>query len=214
MTALDERALVPPALAVAWAIGGLSFSYFDRQLEDRLGIMAHNLWVAYWFGAVAVTVLLVYLVRRQRLPRQTTWSVAGFAALVPLMAYVHQPLAVAGDNAQFRRRFERLAPSYAAIIQRVESGSIPVRDATTADIRFLVDSGPPVRVAFPQTDGILDNWEGVIYDPSGAVLSAGQWGSAGGTPAFSAPPEVRRLFGGDLVACELVRDRYYRCWFT
>jgi hypothetical protein len=123
-------------------------------------------------------------------------------------------LAVAGDNAQFRHRFERLAPSYAAIIQRLESGSVPVRDDTTGDIRFLVDSGPPVRVAFPQPGGILDNWEGVIYDPSGAVVSAGEFGSAGSTSAFSAPPEVRRLFGGDLVACEPVRDRYYRCWFT
>ena len=208
------RVLVPPALAVAWALGGLSLSYFDRQLKGRLGIMAHNLWLAYWFGAVAVTVLLLYLVRRQRLPRRATWSVAGFAALVPLMSVVHQPLAVAGDNAQFRNRFERLAPSYAAIVRRLESDPIPVRDGTTAGIRFLVDSGPPVRVAFPQTDGILDNWEGVIYDPSGAVLSAGEWGSAGGTPAFSAPPEVRRLFGGDLVACEPLRDRYYRCWFT
>jgi hypothetical protein len=204
---------MPPALVVAWAIGGLLLSYFDRQLEDQLGIMAHNFWVAYWLGAVAAMVLLVYLVRRQRLPRQTRWSAAGFAALVPLIAVVHQPLAVAGDTAQFRRRFERLAPRYAAIVRQLERDSIAVRDGTTDDIRFLVDSGPPVRVAFPQTDGILDNWEGVIYDLSGAVLSAGQFGSAG-TPAFSAPPEVRQLFGGDLVACERVRDHYYRCWFT
>ena len=206
--------MLPPALVVAWTISGLLLSYFDRQLRDRLGIMAHNLWIAYWFGAVAVVAVLVYLGRRQRLPRQTTWSVAGFAALVPLIASVHQPLAVAGDNAQFRRRFERLAPSYATIVRQLESGAVPVRDGTSADIRFLADSGPPVRVAFPQTNGILDNWEGVIYDPSGAVLSAGQFGSAGSTPAFSAPPEVRRLFGGDLVACERVRDAYYRCWFT
>ena len=205
---------MPPALALSWAIGGLLLSYFDRQLEDRLGIMAHNVWVAYWLGAVAVMVALLYLVRRQRLPRRTTWSVAGFAALFPLIAVIHQPLAVAGDNARFRHRFERLVPRYAAIIQRLESASVPVRSDTTAEIRFLVDSGPPVRVAFPQTDGILDNWEGVIYDPSGAVLSAGEWGSAGGRPAFSAPPEVRRLFGGDLVACEPVRDHYYRCWFN
>jgi hypothetical protein len=214
MITARERALVPPALVVAWAIGGVALSYLDRQLRDRLGITAHNLWIAYWFGAVAAVWVLVYLVRRQRLPRHTMWSVAGFAALVPLIASVHQPLAVAGDNAEFRRRFERLAPSYAAIIQQLENRSIPVRGGAAAEIRFLVDSGPPLRVAFPETDGILDNWEGVIYDPSGAVLSAGEFGSTVGAPAFSAAPEVRRLFGGDLVACERVRDAYYRCWFT
>ena len=208
-----RHGLMPPAVAVAWAIGGLSLSYFDRQLRDRFGIMAHNLWLAYWLGAAAMMVLLLYLVRRQSLPRRTRWSVAGFAALGPLLFFLHRPLAVAGDRAQFRHRFERLAASYEAIVQRLESGAMPVREGTAAGIHFLVDGGPPVRVAFPETGGILDNWEGVIYDPSGAVLSAGGW-TSGGTPAFSAPPDVRRLFGGDLVACEPLRDRYYRCWFT
>jgi hypothetical protein len=34
----------------------------------------------------------------------------------------------------------------------------------------LIDEDPPVRVAFVWYE-ILDNWTGIVYDPTGAVLT-------------------------------------------
>jgi hypothetical protein len=89
---------------------------------------------------------------------------------------------------------------------------VPER-GSSGGVDFVVDAGPPRRVAFPQPGGIIDNWEGVIHDPSrgldGAVPPAG--GVRGG---FSPPPELVRVFGGSLLACRPVRDHFYRCWFT
>jgi hypothetical protein len=60
-----------------------------------------------------------------------------------------------------------------------------------------VDQGPPVRVAFVW-GGILDNWQGIVYDPTGVVLTE----------------KGHLLFGGDLIhARHLWKDWYY-CAFT
>ena len=46
---------------------------------------------------------------------------------------------------------------------------------STSGVQFQVDAGPPRRVAFLQPGSILDNWEGVVYDPSGRVATATGW---------------------------------------
>ena len=75
-----------------------------------------------------------------------------------------------------------------------------------AKTAYEVDPGPPIRIAFPQPGGILDNWEAVIYDPTGKVLQA--------QGLEATPPEISALFGGTLVQCEPIQESYYRCWFT
>jgi hypothetical protein len=121
-------------------------------------------------------------------------------------------VSAAGDQFQFGRRFARLRPQYEAIVARVVAASEP-RGGEASGIVFEVDAGPPRRVAFPQPGGIVDNWEGVVWDPTGVVRSATGWRD-GRPGAYTAAPEARRLFGGDLVACRHVVDHFYRCWFT
>lgn len=77
---------------------------------------------------------------------------------------------------------------------------------------FLVDSGPPVRIAFKLPGGLLDNWSSVIYDPTGEVTRAA--GFDPGLGAFKAPDSITRLFGGDLLFCRPMRGDFYRCQFT
>jgi hypothetical protein len=61
----------------------------------------------------------------------------------------------------------------------------------------LVELRSQVKVAFPW-DGLIDNWFGIVYDPSGSVFRV----------------EDRSVFGGDLVACTHVAGPYYFCSFT
>jgi len=78
-------------------------------------------------------------------------------------------------------------------------------------VTYSVDLGPPVRVAFNPA-GMLDNWSGIIFDPSGVVMLADGFDPK--TGKFIAPERVTKLFGGDLVGCRHLWGDYYRCSFT
>lgn len=79
------------------------------------------------------------------------------------------------------------------------------------EIDVSIDVGPPLRVAFPQ-GGFLDNWSGIVFDPTGRVMEADGWDEA--TGEWRAPEDVTRLFGGDLVSCRRLWGDYYDCSFT
>jgi hypothetical protein len=61
---------------------------------------------------------------------------------------------------------------------------------------------------------MLDTWEGIVYDPSGAVAAVRGWQFDHGVRDFTAPPAARGLVGGDIVVCEHIRGPWHRCWFT
>jgi hypothetical protein len=210
----QSRWWIAPAVVGVWAVGGLALAYYDRPLSDALWITLNAVWLGYWLGAAAFVIAVVFLVRRRRAARGAGWSAVAMALLAPTLWMAFPRLAAAGNSAQFRHRFARFAPQYLAIAAELERAGATARDGERRGIRFVVDHGPPLRVAFPQPGGILDNWEGVVYDPTGTVRAARGWTSVQGRQEFTAPASVRRLFGGDLVECEPVRDAFYRCWFT
>ena len=78
-------------------------------------------------------------------------------------------------------------------------------------IPYRADVGPPVRVAFMTNAGFLDNWRGIVFDPTGEVRLAHGWDAAGN---FYAPTEVTELFGGDVDECDHLVAAYYYCSFT
>jgi hypothetical protein len=106
-------------------------------------------------------------------------------------------------------RFHALKPRYRAIVRAIEAGEVP-----PAEPRYIVEKGTPIRVAFPWPGGMLDNWCGVIYDPSGLLRKAGRFQR--GLSHFSDPAlqEARALFGGDLWSCEPLGGDWYFCCFT
>ena len=73
-----------------------------------------------------------------------------------------------------------------------------------------VDPGPPIRVAFVW-DGIIDNWYGPVYDPSGKVLEANKFKSNWDDPSLA---DIKKLFGGDMVGCRHLTGPWYFCSFT
>jgi hypothetical protein len=78
-------------------------------------------------------------------------------------------------------------------------------------VTYIVDFGPPVRVAF-NPEGFLDNWNGIVFDPSGDVAKARGFNPVSGK--FFAPENITNLFGGDLVQCRPYWGDFYECSFT
>jgi hypothetical protein len=201
------RRWVMPAIIAAWTIAGLALSFADRPLEDALWIESSGVWLLYALAGLGIFLVLLWRgdVHR-RAPSSVALVVLGLGVFL-----THATLARRGDAFWFQRRFDAHEPQYRSIAERLSAGA-RLSASDTASIRVVLDAGPPVRVAFPQPGGIIDNWEGVVYDPTGAVASATGWVGVAGR--YSAPPQVRVLFGGDLVACRHVRASFYRCWFT
>lgn len=100
---------------------------------------------------------------------------------------------------------------YEAIIRKAQSHPRPDWFAEDDGVTYSVDVGPPVRVAFNPA-GILDNWSGIIYDPTGDVMLARGFDSKSGR--YYAPDRITKLFDGDLVSCRHLWGSYYDCSFT
>lgn len=104
---------------------------------------------------------------------------------------------------------------YEAIVHLAEEGTFdgPAEGVQEHDgIAFMIDEGQPLRVAFLMPGGFLDNWSGVIYDPTGDVMLADGWDAQ--TGVFVAPERVTKLFYGDLVSCRHLSGKFYQCSFT
>ena len=202
------------AIAGAWLLSGVALGFFDRALWDHLWMAALSVWVLYTVVGASLWLLILWHIRKT--PRSS--SGVNLALALPLGAIVLwlvlPQLARAGDQFLFTRRFASLRAQYATLVAEVQRGAPSPRTwAEQEGIRFQVDPGPPVRVAFLQPGGILDNWEGVIYDPTGRVRRATGWRN--GIPGnYTASPDLVNLFGGALLACVPIEDAYYRCWFT
>ena len=104
--------------------------------------------------------------------------------------------------------------AYVAIIKKVQHASPPPAGANVWQHEgantFVVDYGSPRRVAF-EPSGFLDNWSGIVWDPTHEVMLANGFDRAG---HFYAPERITKLFGGDLVGCRRLGGDWYDCSFT
>jgi hypothetical protein len=202
-------------LVLGWACGGVALALLQRPLTDEFWILAPLAGMAYLVVGVVVAGYAIWRsLGPARAPRATMFIACGAVLGLPVTAL---PLARAGDALTFRARFFLHRDHYTRIVDSELAliGSKPGLSGQTRRAQgYYVDAGPPVRLAFIQPGGIIDNWEGIIYDPTGLLEAAKGWSYASGQQEFTAPPAVRRLFGGDLVACRHIEGPWYRCWFT
>lgn len=101
--------------------------------------------------------------------------------------------------------------AYQRIIAQARSAPNNSETSEYVGITYWVDHGPPVRVAF-NPEGMLDNWSGIIYDPTGDVMQADGFDPV--TGRFYYPDRITKLFGGDLVSCRHLWGDYFTCSFT
>jgi len=101
---------------------------------------------------------------------------------------------------------------YRTIIREVQIK--PMRRDSSAwqkrgSVTYVVDASG--RIAF-EPGGFLDNWSGIVWDPTGQVELAR--GFDPHTGRFYAPDRITKLFGGDLVSCRKLWPDWYDCSFT
>jgi hypothetical protein len=100
-------------------------------------------------------------------------------------------------------KLSREKEKYQVVIDKLAAGA----DKTSVGHSVIVDDGPTLRVAFVW-DGLIDNWYGAIYDPSGEVMKANTRKSSGSSS------RVRQLFGGELIRARHLGGDWYFCGFT
>lgn len=195
---------------MGWTAAGVLLAFFERLLYEAF-------WMRTGFvllGFACVGAGLFLLVAGYAVWHWDLLAAASALGLVSsgLVLWYSEPyLSQLGDAAIFRYRFMTRRAAYERIVAEAERTRAVSYCGEREGISFKVDARPPVRVAFLLPGGTIDDWEGVIYDPTGEVLKAQGWTRPG---KLSAPAGVRELFGGDLVTCRHAGGRYYRCWFT
>jgi hypothetical protein len=192
-----------------WVLSALLININWVDLSDALFLLAGLIPLALWaaFGVLAIFALVRCIVatahRVSRGPRLRTYLFFLALASAGTINYLH------GPAIGLSIRFHMLKSTYERAVASIEAGKVP-----DTDLRVLVDKGPPIRVAFPWPGGILDNWSGVVYDPSGLVRKAMMLRkdlSNLHDPAFR---DVTGLFGGDLCYCKSLGGNWYFCGFT
>ncbi len=140
--------------------GWLFLDVFWIDLYDRLWVLALVFPLALWLGALGLAIAIAGRGFRER-----EWGAA--VLLVAVLASLGALQWVGGTRIGVLARFLVLKPRYQAVVRAIEAGQVP-----PAEPRSIVEKGKTLRVAFPWPGGVLDNWCGVVYDPSGLVRKA------------------------------------------
>jgi hypothetical protein len=170
-------------------------------------------------GVVALVYLMLFgqgvlLALRHDMPwKSKILAVVISPLLLSALIFTGFPILRAGSHIGIYGKLLRNHSAYEQIIAQnnvpIDNGPLQER-RTENGIEYEIDSGPPLRFAF-EPNGILDNWSGIVYDPSGDVMLADGFDSNG---KFRAPERITKLFGGDLVFCSHLFGHYYKCGFT
>ncbi len=122
---------------------------------------------------------------------------------------------VAGSHVARLARFYILKPSYSKAIAQTEARLRDGERVLLGSSDTLVDiTGQRVRVAFIWPGGIVDNWYGVVFDPTDELAQVSDGKGARDELGFIGDTRIKRWFGGDLIRCERIERQWYFCWFT
>lgn len=185
-----------------WAVLALVLDVFWSDLYDRLWVIALLFPLALWLGGLWLTWSIAARGFRER-----AWTPA--VLLLAAMVAMGTVQGVFGREIGIFARFQALKPGYLKVVRAIDAGEAPPHGT-----RCIVEKGPPIRVAFPWPGGMMDNWCGVVYDPSGLLRKASRFKPDPAGVGDPAQREVRGWFGGDLYRCEPLGGDWYFCCFT
>ena len=104
--------------------------------------------------------------------------------------------------------------TYQLVIEKAAAGTITESGETPNSTCYYVDPGPPIRVAFPWPGGIIDNWYGAVFDPSGEVMEVNKFERDFSNWQEPSLQGTKKLFGGHLHYAEHLYGSWYLCYFT
>ncbi|MFT5467646.1 MAG: hypothetical protein ACI8UO_002752 [Verrucomicrobiales bacterium] len=173
---------------VVWLIAAVLRVLFFHEINSSLWMLSTLVDWGMILAGVCLAIGLLFL--KRPLPIATAIAIGGIVWLSWFTSV--------GWLTGAHFRVWRMESSYEAEVARILAMSDEELKAYKGSVE--VEAGPPRRVAF-SWGGIIDNWIGVVYDPSGQVLNVDQ-------------AEVRSLFGGDLQAAYHLWGPWYYCVFT
>ena len=121
-------------------------------------------------------------------------------------------------------RFLRYEKKYVQIIEKIETKKISSNGSLNG-ISYDTEVDPAMRVSF-SWGGIIDNWRGIIYDPTNELskiaennqihINSGERKQL--TPDeeryIKETAELKLLFGGVIYKVKKMGNNWYLCWFT
>jgi len=121
-------------------------------------------------------------------------------------------------------RFLRYEKKYVQIIEKIKTKKISSNGSVNG-ISYDTEVDPVMRVSF-SWGGILDNWRGIIYDPTNELSTIAKNNQIhinyrdkkSLTPAdeehIKETTELKLLFGGVIYKVKKMGNNWYLCWFT
>ena len=169
-------------------------------------------WLLFAIWVFYGLVLLAISLWRMRRPALRGVAVRSAAAILA-MGVLFFPLSMFFDRASKWLRFKRERATYERVVDRIqgEPASSGLRESDGQ--RYIVDAGPPVRVAFVWWDSGSDRWCGAVFDPTREVLRINQGLPTRGTAEWHSH-SLRRLFGGSMRTCRSLDEHYFHCCFS
>lgn len=193
-----------PKIAVVWLalfiLAGLMGLYLPSGFDFVSPLLLGVLWL---FGAALALGLLVSLFDSSGRIRRLICLLLIVTSFPTFYFY--------GYDISLYSYFYWHKSEYEAVIAQVNASST-CQPLLSDKFKTTVDCASPRRVAFPMPGGIIDNWVGIVYDPTGLVMQANQVPMADlKDPKYA---YVVGLFGGDMTFARHLFGPWYVCSFT
>lgn len=194
-----------------WGAVGLLIAFATQILFENFWIQAAFAPLAWAVAGAVMIVLRLWGLRRAE-TRRAALASAGAVVFVAVVVVGLSPFAAQlGAQMVENYRFGQHRAVYESIVAEVAAKQEEAGHHTRDGVPYLVDPGPPLRIAFPWPGGGVVGWCGAVYDPSGEVMRANDLlpdHSNWDEPRLA---EIRALFGGNLTDCHPLADEYYVC---
>lgn len=188
-------------LTLAWSAGVLVIAALMPVIGDLNGFVLPILLPGWLLAGLAILGFLL-LTRK--------WRAAGLFAILTFLALFLAPLLSSlGAGIWNQIQFDRSKTTYAEVAAKADT--LPDQGRLSG-VQYRITRGPPTRIAFSLPTHAGGNLSAIVHDPSdGIAMVTGRSDRPGDDEARAA---LRKLRGGEVIACKPIIDHYFRCDFT
>jgi hypothetical protein len=189
---------------------GVLFMHCLFSYEIQIALWILDLPVVAFLGLAGLALAVVWAVVACRKPQPLRSVLLCAACLIATGVFLFTPYGtLLGTYFRFYRHLEH----YEAVVAQISQADIGTLTERQQSQEYIIDKGPPVRIAFVW-HVMIDNWIGIVYDPSGEVMRANVFKRDWSNWKDPQLRPVKALFGGDLYMTRKLWKDWYCCWFT
>jgi hypothetical protein len=158
------------AVVAVWVLVGTALALSLRLSMEYLRLTSFVPVLVWAVIGLSVGMQLLWQMRHKELLGATSRHAAVMIAAAALFV----PIARVGGRLTEYLRFQYECPRYERVLAIVTAQPPTAARWGDGELDYIVDPGPPVRVAFPWPQVGSDTWCGVVHDPSAEVMQAGE----------------------------------------